>query len=295
MAGNVIPFSLGENANIKLDALNSALASNAYLPCSSLQVQSSGWLPHGANESYARNVGGHTLMRFMIEKRAVPGGALKAAIKEETARFIQRNGNKPSKDEKLQIKDAALAKLLPRAFPKFTDVAVWMDAGNQYLMVGTSSTAVADLVFSSLIACDGLFGSLTRLMTPVNPADAMLRWLSDAPPEGYTVDDACELVLPADGATVKYVHHNLDGEDVRQHLREGKVPVSLALTHDDQLSFQLTDKLLLKSIKLLESSAPADNDSADPDDKFAVEDASFMLFASAVGGTVYGLVQEMAA
>ena len=62
-------------------------------------------------------------------------------------------------------------------------------------------------------------------------------------PHGFTIDQDLELRSP-DNAVVRYAKHTLEGDEVRQHIAQGKVVTRLALTWRDKISFVLNDKLL---------------------------------------------------
>lgn len=93
---------------------------------------------------------------------------------------------------------------------------------------------------------------LALLHTQTSPQVAMAQWLLEQEaPEGFSVDQDCELKSSDDsGAVVRYGRHPLDIEEVRQHIEQGKLPTKLALTFDGRVSFVLTDGLRLRSIQL---------------------------------------------
>jgi recombination associated protein RdgC len=51
---------------------------------------------------------------------------------------------------------------------------------------------------------------------------------------------------------VRYGRHTLEIDEVGEHIRQGKLPVSLAMTWDSRVSFVLTEGLTLKKLKLLD-------------------------------------------
>jgi recombination associated protein RdgC len=63
----------------------------------------------------------------------------------------------------------------------------------------------------------------------------------------------CELKsVTEEKAAVRYVRHSLDGEEIKAHLTEGKLPTKLALTFDDRVSFLLTEKGEIKRLQFLD-------------------------------------------
>ena len=87
-----------------------------------------------------------------------------------------------------------------------------------------------------------------------SPVAAMTDWLAaDEAPSGFTVDQDTELRATGEGkATVRYVRHTLEADDVRRHIAAGKQCTRLALTWNDRVSFVLTEALTLKRIAPLD-------------------------------------------
>ena len=72
-------------------------------------------------------------------------------------------------------------------------------------------------------------------------------------PGNFTIDMDCELKsITEDKAAVRYVRHSLDGDDIKTHLQEGKLPTKLALTWNDRVSLLLTDKGEIKRLQFLD-------------------------------------------
>lgn len=265
MVKNLVVIRLEEDAPV-VDAIDEALAGNEFHPCSAQQTVSAGWqrLPGGP---FAREVGGKILMRYAVEKRSVPASVIKTELKKEIERAVKMTGGEPSKSDIKAMKEDITSRLLARAFPKQTETTLWIDGTNVY--IGLSNRAKAEEVFVALIqAMNGDFpGS-----SPIDAATStsMIDWITNGAPTDFSVDDKCELVLPADGKpTVKYVNHTLEGDDVIKHLGEGKIPVSLAMTFSDKVSFILCEGFILKSIKFLDAvKAEVVDDELDVDGEF---------------------------
>jgi recombination associated protein RdgC len=92
--------------------------------------------------------------------------------------------------------------------------------------------------------------------------------LSGEAPAGFTLDQDTELVSPAQGnATVRYVGHALDIEDMRRHIEAGKQCMRLAMTWDDRVSFVLTPSLTIKRVTALDVIKDASDPTAQNDDE----------------------------
>ena len=77
----------------------------------------------------------------------------------------------------------------------------------------------------------------------------MTQWLAAGhAPGSFSIDRDCELQAAAEERpAVRYVRHNLDSDEVRNHIAGGKTATRLALTWNDRVSFVLTEQLQVKS------------------------------------------------
>ena len=293
------------------EALEEALQAARFMPCGASQAESSGWVAPRGNKStvLAESVGGQIILRLCTERRSLPASAVKDAVdamiekyKEETGR--ERAGAKIKKE----FKDEATQALLPRAFTKRSEVTLWIDQENKFLVVDSGSLAGADKVVSYLVEALGeIPGSrpgiqVRPLLTTMSAAASMAHWLSsrDAP-VGFTVDRDCELKIPDDQkSTVRYSRHTLEIDEVAQHIAAGKIPTQLAMTWNNRVSFVLTDSCQIKKLQLLEvvldgvEKAGKDDDGFDADAAIITGELATMLpdLLEALGGE---LTQEPAA
>src|SRR5207248_1700165 len=115
------------------------------------------------------------------------------------------------------------------------------------LVIDAASSAKAEDVLKLLIKAVDKFPMDTLRVTQ-SPVAAMTDWLAaDEAPGGFTVDQDTELRASGDGkATVRYLRHTLEAEDVRRHIAAGKQCTRLAMTWADRVSFVLTESLAIK-------------------------------------------------
>lgn len=120
-------------------------------------------------------------------------------------------------------------------------------------MLDTGSQSKADEVVTLLAQTfHGL--SMSLLQTAMSPAAAMTHWLGTGePPYNFTIDRECELKSTDEmKSVVRYARHNLDTDEVKQHIVSGKVPTRVALTWRDRVSFILTESMALKKVAFLD-------------------------------------------
>jgi recombination associated protein RdgC len=154
---------------------------------------------------------------------------------------------------------------------------VWIDTANGWLVIDAASQAVADDIRGLLVkSIDPL--PMTNVHVAHSPVAAMTEWLlSGEAPGGFTVDQDAELRSTGEGgATVRYVGHALEADDMRRHIEAGKQCMRLAMTWDDRVSFVLTPSLLIKRVTPLDVIKEAEDPTAQNDDERFDSDVALM-------------------
>jgi recombination associated protein RdgC len=229
----------------------SALDAMPFTPGTGTQEMSVGWVPPRgiAHGPLVEAVNSQWVMRFMVETRQVPGAAIQAKVDEACAAIEASSGRKPGKKEKRDLKEEAKAALLPTVFPRLQATWVWIDPTTRLLAIDSTSPGRCDDILTALVKLvDGFIAE--PLQTSTSPAVAMARWLSEQEaPDGFAIGNECELKAADEShAVVRYAHHPLLTDEVRDHITQGKQPTRLALHWDDRVQFVLTDKLQLKKL-----------------------------------------------
>ncbi len=249
---------LGQDFAIPAAAdIEAALEPKRYVPIGLSQEKSVGFFPPRGNETDAlvEVIGGHYIMRLNIETKSVPSRAIKEEVDKRCKGIEFHTGRKPGKKERRELSDEVLLSLLPAAFPKLNAVTIWIDPERRTLCLNTASQGKIDTVVSELCNAFTDF-QVTYLNTTTSPQAAMTQWLLSEPedwPTNLTVERECVLKSTGeDGATVKFNRHHLATEDVKKHVKEGKLPTALALSWDGRVAFVLTETLQLKKLQFLD-------------------------------------------
>ncbi len=258
MFKNLIVYRIGPDWSATVEHMEEALAPARFVECGATQQKSIGWIePRGEKHgALVESIGGQRILKLQIETKAVPGSVVKRKAQEQIEHIEATTGRKPGKREIKDIRDDALLALLPMAFTKQSSVQVWIDLASRLLMTDAGSQAKADEVITALVsALPGL--PLTLLQTMVSPQVAMTQWLTAASPEEWplrlSVERECELKSnDEEKSVVKFTRHNLLNDEIRHHVAQGKLPVTLALSWDGRVAFVLTEALQLKKISFLE-------------------------------------------
>lgn len=277
---------------INADELESHLAPQAFTACSSLDMQSQGWVPPRNNEKLVHVVNRQLLLKLDTEKKLLPSSVINQVTKARAAELEEQQGFPPGRKQTKELKEQVTDELLPRAFSVVRSTWVWIDPVNGWLLVDAGSPSKAEEVLKLLFKAIPKF-PLETLRTVMSPAAAMTDWLaSDEAPNGFTVDQDTELRSTAESkATVRYVRHTLEADDIRRHIEAGKQCTRLALTWADKVSFVLTENLSVKRIAPLDvlkedSEIAGKND----DERF---DGDFMLMTGELAKLLAALVDAL--
>lgn len=297
---HMLAFRLPTPWNVTAEALSEQLQRYSFTPCGSQEALSRGFVPPrgGEDEPLVHSVGGQFLITLHEQKRMLPSSVVNEAAVVRAKELSARDGRIIGRKQMKAIKEEVYLELLPKAFLKNSQTQAWVNPTAGWLVVNAGSSAKADTMLEMLCKAIETFPA-KRLNTVLTPEAAMADWLTSGDaPAGFTVDRDCELKSPAEEkAAVRYVRHSLEGDDVRQHLAQGKRPTRLAMTYNDRVSLVLTAKQELKSIKLLDvvmEAAAAEAEDAENifDAEFTLMTGEYTLLLGAVVGALGGEAQE---
>lgn len=214
---------------LSAEDVEACLAKHAFYPGSSLEMQSQGWASPRDNDQLVHCVNKQMLLVLRTEKKLLPAAVVNEVTKARAAELEEQQGFKPGRKQLKELKEQITEELLPRAFSTRRDTRVWIDPVNGWLAIDAASAAKADEVRGMLFkAIDPL--PMVSLRVNLSPVAAMTEWLAtDSAPAGFTVDQDIQLQSTGENkATVRYVRHPLDTEDLRRHIEGGKRTTHLA-------------------------------------------------------------------
>lgn len=249
---NLIVYRMPAHWVMAAADIEEALSTNIAVPLSPSQAIGHGWAPVH-DDQLVHVVNRQMMLMLSTDKKVLPSSAVKAAVAQRIAEVADATGRKPGRKERREITEAVIATLLPTALAANTSTAVWIDPVHGWLVVNTGSSTRADIVVTQLIkALERL--SLETLYLAREPMAVLTECLASGDaPYGFTMDSDCELKATDESkATVKYGNHNLDIEDLRTHLKQGKRCTKLALTWNDRISFVMTENFRIKRVKPLD-------------------------------------------
>lgn len=280
-----VPWSL------TLADLEEQLARGSFHPCGSQDHQSRGWVPP-RNGTLVHSIGGQWLLSLMMEQRLLPSSVVNQEVMERAEKMAVEQGYPPGRKALRELKDRVTEELLPRAFLKRSKTPVWIDPKNGWLGVDSSSQVKAEEALEHLRkTLDDL--PLTLIRTQCSPVSAMADWLAGGEaPAGFTLDRDCELKsIDEEKASVRYVRHSLEGDEIKAHLVAGKLPTRLALTWDDRISFILTEKGEIKRLAFLDVlKESVEQGTENADETF---DAEFAMMAGEFNRLIPALLEAL--
>ena len=274
------------------EQLEAALAPQTFAPCSSLDLQTQGWVSPRDNGMLVHTVNRQILLQLGTEKKLLPSTVINQVTKARAVELEEQQGFKPGRKQMKELKEQVTDELLPRAFSIQRSTRVWIDPVNGWLVIDAAGAAKADEVFKLLLkSLESLPFAVLR--TERSPLSAMTDWLAaDEAPAGFSIDQDTELRSAGEGkATVRYVRHTLDPDDVRRHIASGKQCTRLALTWADRVSFVLTETLAVKRVAPLDVlKENADASTQNEDERF---DTDFALMTGELAKMIAELVEAL--
>ena len=262
-----------------LDDLDARLEECKLKPVGPSELMSRGFIsPFGRDgATMSHRVGDAIWITLGGEDRLLPSAVINDQLGRKLAEIEEKEGRRLGGRARKRLKEDIVLELLPRAFVRPVRCSATLDLEHGFIAVDTSSRKTAENLVSELRHALGSFPAL-----PLN-AEASVRviltgWLAGEPlPPGLSLGDECELKDPVDGgAVVRCSRHELQVDEIRQHLEAGEQVTRLALVLDDHVGFVLGEDLVLRKLKFLDGAvdqlegSEADGVAAELDARFAL-------------------------
>lgn len=289
---NLQVYRLPAGWDVDITRLDAQLAGRALQGCGAMDMQSAGWLSPRGDERFLYVSNRQILLACGAEQKLLPMAVVNQVAQERAAEISGREGRSVGRRELRELKERVTDELLPRAFVRRRVTWVWIDPVHGWLAVDAAARAKAEEVLGLLLkSADDLPAKL--LKTQMSPGAAMTTWLSEGEaPAGFTLDRDLELRAPGDErATVRYVRHALEGEEIREHIAEGKSATRLGMTWNDRISFVLTEDLQIKRLAFLDILKEESEGQAETDEeRFEID---FALMAGELAKLLEALLEAL--
>ncbi len=287
---NLQVYRLPKNWNADAAQLEEQLAKMPLQACSATEPRSIGWIPPRDDGTLVCAVNHQLLLTLGIEEKLLPVSIVKRFASDKAKEIEETEGRRVGRREMRDMIEEMTIQLLPRAFTRQRRTFGWIDRANGWLVIDAASPAKAEEFIEHLRE------SLESLPVKVlkvtqSPSAAMTGWVdSGEAPVGFTVDQDLEL-RSTEKATVRYANHSLEGEEIRQHIADGKIVTRLAMTWNDRISFILNDVLQIKRLTFLDIlKEQSEGQSDNADERF---DIDFTLMTGEVARLLDDLIDAL--
>ncbi|MDE2156936.1 MAG: recombination-associated protein RdgC [Xanthomonadaceae bacterium] len=254
---NLTLFRFSPAVAADLERLDAVLAGHRLRPCGPLEMFTRGFVPpagRGEDMPLTHTVRHCTLLTVGGEDKLLPAQVVNEELQRKVRKIADEEGRKVGGRERKRIKEDLLSELLPRAFVRNSRMSAYVDKKNGWLVLDTASRKSAENALTEIREALGSFPAVP-LAPEEGPRVLMTDWLANGNlPAGLALGDECELRDPATatGAIARCRRQDLDAEEVKEHLRNGKQVFLLGLTFDDRISFVLGEDLVIRKLKFLD-------------------------------------------
>ena len=245
---NAMIYRLTKSLDWSEKTLSDALENNQYHPCNQSEMSKFGWsTPLKGSELLYFTVGKQVLLLTQKEEKILPAHVIKRELDARVEKLEQAENRKLKKVEKQTLKDDVVATLLPRAFSKYQQTALWIDAENNLIYVDATSAKRAE---EALALLRKSLGSLPVVpLTFANePSLVMQEWVAkESIPQWLVSLEEAEL-RDVNNGVIRCKQQALDSDEILS-LVNSKYVTKLALEWEEHLSFVLNEDCSLKRLK----------------------------------------------
>lgn len=289
---NLMIYRLTKDLDWASDSLQTALQQAEYHPCHQSDMSKFGWTnPLRGSDLLHFSVGKQILLLAHKEEKILPAHVVKAELEQRIEQLEQKENRKLKKVEKQALKDDVVAMLLPRAFSKNQQTALWIDSENQLIYVDAASSKRAE---DALALLRKSLGSLpvVPLSFANEPSLVMTDWLTkDHTPAWLIPLEEAELTGSQDSGIIRCKQQNLESDEIQNLLNAGKFITKLSLEWEAHLSFVLNEDGSLKRLKFADQIREK-NDDILKEDYAQRFDADFVLMTGILSKLTANLLDE---
>ena len=287
---NAMIYRLTKSLDWSEKTLSDALENNQYHSCNQSEMSKFGWsTPLKGSELLYFTVGKQILLLAQKEEKILPAHVIKRELDARVEKLEQAENRKLKKVEKQTLKDNVVATLLPRAFSKYQQTALWIDAENNLIYVDAASAKRAE---EALALLRKSLGSLPVVpLTFANePSLVMQEWVAkESIPQWLVSLEEAEL-RDANNGVIRCKQQALDSDEILS-LVNSKYVTKLALEWEEHLSFVLNEDCSLKRLKFADQIREK-NDDILKEDYAQRFDADFVLMTGILSKLTENLLHD---
>lgn len=286
---NAMIYRLTKSLN--LDDLQSKLNYTAFTPCQPSDSTHFGWTaPLKDSGLLHHTAGGNVLLVAKKETKMLPAGVVNKELIARVEKHEKAEGRKLKKIEKQSLKDEVVSELLPRAFSRYQQTAIWIDTKNDLIYVDAASSKRAEDALALLRKTLGRL-PVVPLQFANDVGVAMSLWIAnERAPEWLNVLEDAELRNKEDYGVIKCKNQDLTDVDILSIALSSFV-TKLAVEWEERLSFVLNEDCSLKRLKFSDY-ITEQNDDILKEDVAQRFDADFILMTATLSELVKNLINE---
>lgn len=276
---------------IDLTNLQDKLAQQKFVPCAPNDKSNFGWIePLKDSDLLHHSTMGHILIVAQKEEKDLPEAVIKRELDVLIEKHEKAENRKLKKTEKQSLKDDVITTLLPRAFSKYKQTAIWINTNKLLIYVDAATSSRAE---DALALLRKSLGSLpvVPLKFAKEPALVMKDWIiQEQTPAWLEVLDESQLRDVATDGELKSKQISLDSEEMLAFAEHCFV-TKLALDWEDNLKFVLNEDGSLKRLKF-DDCVREKNDDILKEDFVQRFDADFVLMTGVLSQLIENLLSE---
>lgn len=242
------------NPEVTAEQIIVAMESRPFTECRPESLLSSGFVKED-DKPVVRAVDGILRFRFRRDDKLLPNSVVNAEVNRQIKMIEEDEGvGSVPRSRRAEIKEAVFLDMVKKAFVQSHYMQGLVDTKNHVIMIDTSSYAKADLLTTALLNgfSNNFAGKLgmRKWEVSTSPAYFMTVWASTGEaPEGFSIDD-CAVFEDAMGGKVRVAGKSLYNETLQQLAGQAACK-ELAMTHEDEISFQLCENMVIKRIRFV--------------------------------------------
>src|SRR5690625_2865981 len=289
---NLRIYRLHPDWDYPTERLLHALEGQRFHPLGSQDEATVGWVESAEEYGLAMQVERQILLCVQTEKKLLPPSVVNQFARERALVIEAEQGFRPGRKQMQEIKEDAIAILLPRAFSVQRRTHLWVDPINRWLVIDAAAQSTADEILALLGETFAPFPALP-VHTKLAPSAVMSQWLGQQDePEPFLIEEDAELRAKNDSrAVVRYLRHSLDRELIQEQLAQGMYCSRLGLSWADRIAFVLYENLELRRVTPLD--LLTDEQSSDEHDPAAELAASFLLMCTEYNALFKALLEKL--
>ncbi|MBE2895090.1 recombination-associated protein RdgC [Spirabiliibacterium falconis] len=247
---NVMVYRLTKTIDLSEQTVSKALQAQAFHPCGKHDLSHFGWFaPLAGSDELLFAHAGRLFLIAQKEEKILPAAVVKKAFEERLFEREDQEQRKLSKVEKQALKDDVVHSLLPQAFSKHQQTALFIDPAAGFIFINAASATRAEATLALLRKSLGSL-PVVPLAFINEPSAVMTAWIAnDELPAWLNTLGEAELISSRDESVIRCKQQELDSDEIQAHFNAGKVVSKLALDWENRLSAVLANDASLKRIK----------------------------------------------